>query len=196
MKKSRTPGPLSPSTRHQARPTQPAGDGPPGGGFSVHEVGTPFSTLCVCLVYAAYTFGICFCMPGVCGCLAGWLCGLVWCVDVAGCVHEHGCLAGCVYGSLAGSLAHLQTKAIFGRQISISFQRIFGLKICGKIPQNHLKIRRNFCRFQADFRTAKTKTKKPKTQNRHQKAQKRKPKNKTQNPKKRKPKTNVLIKEG
>ena len=60
---------------------------------------------------------------------------------------------------MAGWLALLETKAILAGK----FQRIFSLKIAEKCLQNRRKNRGNFGGFHADFRTAKTKTEKPKT---------------------------------
>ena len=102
------------------------------------------------LVYAVWLAGACAAVTGhVVWCGGVWLAGYV-----AGCVHEHGCLAGCVYGWLAGSLALLETKAILAGK----FQRIFSLKIAEKWLQNRRNIRGNFGGFHADFRAAKTKT--------------------------------------
>ena len=60
---------------------------------------------------------------------------------------------------LAGSLALLGKAILAGK-----FQGILRLKIAEKSPQNRRKIRGNFGGFEADFGTAETKTKKPKTQ--------------------------------
>ena len=136
-----------------------------------------FGVCPVCLVYAGGMFGVCWCtlvyvamwLAVACAAVTGYVvwCGGVWVAGyVVGCVHEH------MVVWLAGSLALLETKAILAGK----FQRIFGLKIAKnafkiaeKSPQNRRKIRGNFGGFQPDFRTAKTKTEKPKTQNPHQK---------------------------
>ena len=117
-------------------------------------------------------------MPGVCGCMAAGSCAVVtgyvaWCG-----VWLAGFLAGWVYGSVAGWLSGSPWEGDFGGQISGHFQ----LQNREKIPSKSLKIRGNFGGFQPDFRTAKTKTEKPKTQNPHQKPRKENPKKKTQNP--------------
>ena len=114
--------------------------------------------LLVCLVYAvvwllAHVLLSLAMWPGV---AYGWL--AFW-------------LAGSMALWLAGSLALLGKAILAGK-----FQRIFSFKITEKSPQNRRKIRGNFGGFEADFGTAETKTKKPKTQNPHQKPRKENPK--------------------
>ena len=120
--------------------------------------------LLVCLVYVAVW------LAGSCAVVTGYV---AWCG-----VWLAGFLAGWAYGSVAGWLSGSPWEGDFGGQISGHFQ----LQNREKIPSKSLKIRGNFGGFQPDFGTAETKTKKPKTQNPHQKPRKENPKKKTQNP--------------
>ena len=119
----------------------------------------------------------------VCGWLAVWL---------AVCMSVAVWLAVCMALWLAGSLALLETKAIFAGK----FQLLFSAFSASKSPQNPLKIAAKSAEIFADFspilalQKPKPKNPKPKIsiKNPQKKTQKRKPKKENPKPKKRPPK--------